>query len=57
MRAVRERYGVKGIALSGFGQEEDVARSQAAGFTAHLVKPVNFQTLESVIRKNASANN
>ena len=55
MRTVRERYGVRGIALSGFGQEEDVVRSREAGFAEHLVKPVNFQMLESVIRKVASA--
>jgi CheY-like chemotaxis protein len=28
------------IALTGYGQEEERARSQAAGFEAHLVKPV-----------------
>ena len=53
MREVRERYGVRGIALSGFGQAEDVMRSRAAGFTEHLVKPVNFQMLESTVRKLA----
>jgi PAS domain S-box-containing protein len=53
MRTVRERYGVRGIALSGFGQEEDVSRSREAGFSEHLVKPVNFQKLESVIRRVA----
>jgi PAS domain S-box-containing protein len=33
------------IALTGYGQEADRARSDAAGFTAHLVKPVAFDTL------------
>jgi hypothetical protein len=37
------------IALSGFGMEDDLARCQAAGFEAHLTKPVNFQKLEATI--------
>jgi len=37
---------VKGIALTGYGMEHDVARSQDAGFVAHLTKPVGIQSLE-----------
>jgi two-component system, sensor histidine kinase len=37
------------IALSGWGQASDRARSQAAGFSLHLVKPVDFQRIEAVI--------
>jgi CheY-like chemotaxis protein len=33
------------IALTGYGQPEDVQRAQAAGFDAHLVKPVDLQRL------------
>jgi signal transduction histidine kinase len=33
------------VALTGYGQFEDVERAQAAGFDAHLVKPVDLQTL------------
>ena len=36
---------LRGIALSGFGTEEDVARSKAAGFDDHLTKPVDFNLL------------
>ena len=36
---------VCGIALSGFGSEEDIRRSHRAGFSAHLVKPVDFEEL------------
>ena len=50
MRHLRQR-GMKGIALSGFGQQEDVTRSTEAGFETHLVKPVNLQTLEGVVRR------
>jgi signal transduction histidine kinase/ActR/RegA family two-component response regulator len=30
---------LKGIAISGFGQQEDIQRSKEAGFVEHLVKP------------------
>jgi PAS domain S-box-containing protein len=40
---------VKGIALSGYGMEEDMAQSKAAGFVAHLTKPVDLSRLEEVI--------
>ncbi len=39
----------KGIVLSGFGMEEDVAVSLAAGFAQHLTKPVSIQALESAL--------
>lgn len=47
------RFKVTGIALSGFGQDEDLQRSRDAGFTTHLTKPVTLQVLEDVIRKIA----
>jgi signal transduction histidine kinase len=37
------------IALTGWGQEEDRRRSQDAGFDAHLVKPVDFTVLNSLL--------
>ena len=37
------------IALSGYGREQDRARSAEAGFVAHLVKPADFDTLQSLI--------
>ena len=39
---------VRLIALSGYGQESDRARSRAAGFDGHLVKPVELDALNSV---------
>jgi signal transduction histidine kinase len=38
-------------ALSGYGQESDRARSQAAGFARHLVKPLEIAELLSAIEK------
>jgi hypothetical protein len=46
---------LRGIALSGFGTEEDVAASAAAGFGAHLVKPVDWDRLRVVIERLAPA--
>jgi two-component system CheB/CheR fusion protein len=37
------------IALSGYGQEEDLRRSRTAGFDHHLVKPVDGATLRKLI--------
>ena len=53
MRHAKSRHNLKGIALSGFGQDEDRVRSSEAGFETHLTKPVNFQTLKDVIRRVA----
>jgi PAS domain S-box-containing protein len=37
------------IAVSGYAQREDKERSAAAGFSAHLVKPVDIKALRSVL--------
>jgi CheY-like chemotaxis protein len=42
------------IALTGFGMKQDVERALAAGYTAHLCKPVEVDQLASLIRKLAS---
>jgi signal transduction histidine kinase len=39
------------VALTGYGQAEDRIRTAAAGFEAHLVKPVNLEQLRSVIER------
>jgi signal transduction histidine kinase len=38
--------GLKLVALSGYGQENDKTRSREAGFAAHLVKPINIAELQ-----------
>jgi CheY-like chemotaxis protein len=38
-----------GIALSGYGMEEDLYRSRAAGFATHLIKPIQIGDLERVL--------
>lgn len=39
----------KGIAVSGFGMEQDILRSQEAGFVNHLTKPVRIESLDAVL--------
>jgi signal transduction histidine kinase/ActR/RegA family two-component response regulator len=40
---------VRLVALTGYGQAEDIQRTHSAGFDAHLVKPVDFAALERTI--------
>lgn len=50
VKTLKEKLGKRlYIALSGWGQEEDLNRSKAAGFDHHLVKPVDFKTIEDLI--------
>jgi PAS domain S-box-containing protein len=50
----RASGGIKTIALTGFGTEQDVQRSKEAGFDFHLVKPINFQELRTVLEEPSS---
>jgi PAS domain S-box-containing protein len=38
------------IAMTGYGQEEDIARSIDAGFNHHCVKPIELQRLRSLLQ-------
>jgi signal transduction histidine kinase/CheY-like chemotaxis protein len=49
MQEVQSSKILPGIALSGFGTEQDVNESLAAGFSEHLTKPINFERLEEAI--------
>ncbi len=49
MAELRDRFGLRGIALTGYGMEEDVARAKIAGFVAHLTKPVRMESLEKAL--------
>jgi CheY-like chemotaxis protein len=37
------------IAQTGWGRDEDRARSRAAGFDYHLVKPIDHKQLQQII--------
>jgi PAS domain S-box-containing protein len=45
---------LQGIALTGYGMEQDIAKGQAAGFRIHLTKPVRITALETALSTVAS---
>ena len=49
MRQIRRIQSIPGVALSGFGMQEDVRRSLEAGFSTHLTKPLNIDLLEKTL--------
>ena len=57
LRRLREenRAPAGAIAVSGWGSNDDLAKSQAVGFHAHLVKPPTPQTLLAVLQEAAAA--
>jgi DNA-binding response OmpR family regulator len=46
LRGIRR---VRAIAISGYGMENDLVHSREAGFSTHLIKPVDFSQLEAAI--------
>jgi CheY-like chemotaxis protein len=53
-RAIRQQpwsRGVRIIALTGWGTQQDLEKSRQAGFDAHLVKPVDFAALSQVLHE------
>jgi CheY-like chemotaxis protein len=55
MRKLRAEYRLRGIALSGFGMEEDVRQATDAGFAKHITKPVDFELFLTSIRELLAA--
>jgi len=55
MRRTQEGRQAKLVALSGWAQQDDLRRSQAAGFDRHLVKPVDLGTLTALLATVAAA--
>jgi PAS domain S-box-containing protein len=51
MRELGARGPMLGIAVSGFGGEEDRRQSREAGFVDHLTKPVDLNRLEAAIHR------
>jgi CheY-like chemotaxis protein len=39
------------VAMTGYGQEEDLRRSVEAGFNAHMVKPVDLDALQDLLSR------
>jgi PAS domain S-box-containing protein len=42
---------IKAVAITGFGTDEDIRRSKEAGFDFHLIKPIDFDDLQSVLNQ------
>jgi CheY-like chemotaxis protein len=49
MSELRDRYGLRGIALTGFDMEDDFKLSKEAGFSAHLIKPIQTKILDRAL--------
>jgi HAMP domain-containing protein/signal transduction histidine kinase/CheY-like chemotaxis protein len=50
IRQLQEKWhNLPSIALSGYGMQQDIERSRAAGFQVHLIKPVSPQQLQTTI--------
>src|SRR5260370_1121376 len=54
MRELNARGGMPGIAMSGFGAEEDLQLSREAGFLDHLTKPIDLKRLDAAIHLAAA---
>jgi signal transduction histidine kinase/response regulator RpfG family c-di-GMP phosphodiesterase len=55
MRTLHSARPLFGIALTGYGMEEDVRKSHDGGFKHHLVKPVDLNKLDVLIQESAIA--
>jgi len=44
------------IALTGYGQDDARKRALAAGFDLHMVKPINIDQLETILKQASSTN-
>jgi HAMP domain-containing protein/signal transduction histidine kinase len=55
MRTLQTKRPVLGIALTGFGMEDDVRKCRDAGFQHHLVKPIDLNKLDLLIQESAAA--
>lgn len=54
IRHIRKSSDMPAIALSGFGMEQDIARSLDAGFAEHIIKPVDFARLREAVTRVGS---
>ena len=53
MRQIAPISPIPGVALSGYGQQEDIRRTREAGFSEHLVKPVDIHKLRDTLARLA----
>ena len=55
MRKLHAMMPIKGIAMSGWGRDQDIAMSRDAGFIEHLTKPVAMKKLELALERAQAA--
>jgi len=51
MAKLKDDHPIFGIALTGFGMEDDLRKSHEVGFNHHLVKPVDLNRLDALIQQ------
>jgi CheY-like chemotaxis protein len=51
LRALEVTSGTRLVAITGYGQEADRARSKEAGFDEHIAKPVDLATLREILAR------
>ena len=51
LKELSSKHRLRGIAMSGFGSDADLAQSRAAGFLEHLVKPIDATALDAAIQR------
>jgi CheY-like chemotaxis protein len=49
LRSLPGGAGVRLVAVTGWGTEQDRARARAAGFDLHLTKPIDLRTLDQLL--------
>ncbi|HEY5948814.1 MAG TPA: ATP-binding protein, partial [Kofleriaceae bacterium] len=55
--ALRAAHHIPVVAITGFGQDSDRQRTHAAGFAAHLVKPVDLHELADLVSRLCEEHN
>jgi CheY-like chemotaxis protein len=53
LRAAPVNGAMRLVAVTGWGQERDRARTREAGFDGHLVKPVDLADLDALLQSTA----
>jgi len=56
MRQLKAKHALRGVALTGYGMEDDMRNSREAGFLDHVVKPIDVGQLEAVIQRVVGEN-
>jgi HAMP domain-containing protein len=53
-QTLQSKRPIVGIALTGFGMEDDIRKGRKAGFQNHLVKPIDLNRLDLLIQESAN---